>query len=127
LITRQSQFNVSTTLDRLEAALSDKGIKPLARVDHAAAARAVDMELRPTQVLFFGNPGLGTPLMQCDQTAGLDLPMRVIAWEDEDGTTWLEYHSPQVMFEHLELVGVSEVIAKMTAVLSALTEYAVKE
>ena len=127
MITRQSQFNVSTTLDRLEAALSEKGIKPLARVDHAAAARAVDMELRPTQVLFFGNPRLGTPLMQCNQTAGLDLPMRVIAWEAEDGTTWLEYHSPQVMFEHLELAGVSEVIAKMTAVLSALTEYAIKE
>jgi len=127
LITRQSQFDVSTTLDRLEAALNEKGIKPLARVDHAAAARAVDLELRPTQVLFFGNPRLGTPLMQCDQTAGLDLPMRVSAWEDEDGTTWLGYHAPKVMFERLGLAGVSEVVAKMTAVLDALTGYAIKE
>ena len=127
MITRQSQFDVSTTLDRLEAALSEKGIKPLARVDHAAAAGAVDLQLRPTQVLFFGNPRLGTPLMQSDQTAGLDLPMRVIVWEAEDGTTWLGYHSPQVMFERLELAGVSEVVAKMTAVLDVLTGYAIKE
>ena len=127
MISRRSQFNVSDTLDRLEAALNEKGIKPLTRVDHAAAAGAVDLELRPTQVLFFGNPRLGTPLMQSDQTAGLDLPMRVIAWEDEDGTTWLGYHSPQVMFERLELRGVTGVVAKMSAVLDALTGYAVQE
>jgi uncharacterized protein (DUF302 family) len=127
LITRQSQFDVSTTLDRLEAALNEKGIKPLARVDHAAAARAVDLELRATQVLFFGNPRLGTPLMQSDQTAGLDLPMRVIAWEDEEGTSWLGYHSPQAMFECLDLQGVTEVVGKMSAVLDALTGYAIKE
>ena len=127
MISKQSQFDVSTTLDRLEAALNEKGIKPMARVDHAAAAKGVDLELRPTQVLFFGNPRLGTPLMQSDQTAGLDLPMRVIAWEDEDGIRWLGYHSPLVMFERLELAGVSEVVAKMTAVLDALTGYAVKE
>jgi len=127
LISRRSRFNVSDTLDRLEAALNEKGIKPLARVDHAAAAGAVDLELRPTQVLFFGNPRLGTPLMQSDQTTGLDLPMRVIAWEDEDGTTWLGYHSPEAMFARLELPGVTEVVAKMAAVLDALTGYAVNE
>ena len=127
MISKQSQFDVSTTLDRLEAALNEKGIKPMARVDHAAASKGVDLELRPTQALFFGNPRLGTPLMQSDQTAGLELPMRVIAWEDEDGISWLGYHSPQVMFERLELAGVSEVVAKMTAVLDALTGYAVKE
>ena len=127
MISRRSKFDVSDTLDRLEVALGEKGIKPVARVDHAAAARAVDLELRPTQVLFFGNPQLGTPLMQSDQTAGLDLPMRVIAWEDEDGTTWLGYHSPEAMFARLELPGVTEVVAKMAAVLDALTGYAVNE
>lgn len=127
MISRQSQFDVGSTIDRLEAALKEKGIKPLARVDHAAAAKTVDMELRPTQVLFFGNPRLGTPLMQSDQTAGLDLPMRVIAWEDDTRTTWLGYHSPQAMFEGLELPGDSEVVASMAAVLDALTGYAVAE
>ena len=95
--------------------------------DQICGGRAVDLELRPTQVLFFGNPQLGTPLMQSDQTAGLDLPMRVIAWEDEDGTTWLGYHSPEAMFARLELPGVTEVVAKMAAVLDALTGYAVNE
>jgi uncharacterized protein (DUF302 family) len=127
LISKQSQFAVNETLDRLVAALNEKGIKPIARVDHAAAASAVDLELRPTQVLLFGNPQLGTPLMQSDQTAGLDLPMRVIAWEDEEGTSWLGYHSPQAMFERLDLQGVTEVVGKMSAVLDALTGYAIKE
>jgi uncharacterized protein (DUF302 family) len=127
LISKQSQFAVNETLDRLVAALNEKGIKPMARVDHAAAASAVDLELRPTQVLLFGNPQLGTRLMQSDQTAGLDLPMRVVAWEDEDGVTWLGYHAPQEMVDRFGLQGVTEVIGKMTAVLDALTEYAVKE
>jgi uncharacterized protein (DUF302 family) len=127
LISKQSQFAVNETLDRLVAALNEKGIKPMARVDHAAAASAVDLELRPTQVLLFGNPQLGTRLMQSDQTAGLDLPMRVVAWEDEDGVTWLGYHAPQEMVDRLGLQGVTEVVGKMTAVLDVLTEYAVKE
>ena len=74
MIKKKSQFDVSVTLDRLEASLTEKGIKPIARVDHASAAKSIGMELRPTQVLFFGNPKLGTPLMQCDQMVGLDLP-----------------------------------------------------
>ena len=79
MIRKQSQFDVGETLDRLEATIKAKGINPVARVDHAAAAKSVELELRPTQVLIFGNPKVGTALMQSDQRAGLDLPMRVLA------------------------------------------------
>jgi uncharacterized protein (DUF302 family) len=127
LITRKSQFDVSETLNRLETVLDEKGIKPLARVDHAAAARSVDMDLRPTQVLFFGNPKLGTPLMQNEQVAGLELPMRVLAWEDEAGDTWLGYHSPQSMVDRLNIQDVSDAADQMTNAMDALTEYAIKE
>jgi uncharacterized protein (DUF302 family) len=127
LITRKSQFNVRETLDRLESILNEKGIKPVARVDHAAAAKSVDMELRPTQVLFFGNPKIGTQLMQSDQIAGLELPMRVLAWEDEDGDTWLAYNSPQSIVDRLNLQDVSNATGMMMAALNELTGYAIGE
>jgi uncharacterized protein (DUF302 family) len=127
LITRKSQFNVSETLDRLESILNEKGIKPVARVDHAAAAKSVDMELRPTQVLFFGNPKIGTQLMQSDQRAGLELPMRVLAWEDEDGDTWLAYNSAQSIVDRLNLQDVSDATGMMMAALNALTGHAIGE
>jgi len=127
LITRKSQFNVSETLDRLESILNEKGIKPVARVDHAAAAKSVDMELRPTQVLFFGNPKIGTQLMLSDQRAGLELPMRVLAWEDEAGDTWLAYNSAQLIADRLDLQDVSDATGMMMAALNALTGHAVGE
>ena len=127
MIKKKSDFDVSETLDRLETILNEKGIKPVARVDHAAAAKAVDMELRPTQVLFFGNPKLGTQLMQSDQLAGLELPMRILAWEAEDGSTWLGYHSPQTIVDSLNLQNVSDATNMMITAIDTLTENAVKE
>ncbi len=127
MITKKSQFDVNDTLDRLETILNEKGIKPVARVDHAAAAKAVDMELRPTQVMFFGNPKLGTLLMQSDQAAGLELPMRVLAWEAEDGSTWLGYNSPQTIVDSLNLQNVSDATNMMITAIDTLTENAVKE
>ena len=125
MIKKQSQFDVGETLDRLEATIKAKGINPVARVDHAAAAKSVELELRPTQVLIFGNPRVGTALMQSDQRAGLELPMRVLAWEAEDGTTWLGYHAPQSIVDHLGMDNVEEVVNTMTATLDALTDQAV--
>ena len=127
MIKKKSRFDVGATLDRLETILKEKGIKPIARVDHAEAAKSVGMELRPTQVLFFGNPKLGTPLMQCNQIAGLDLPMRVLAWEAEDGSTWLGYHSPQSIVDGLNLQDVTDISNMMTTALDAFTENAIKE
>jgi len=126
MIKKKSKHDVTTTLNRLENVLKEKGIGIVARVDHAAAAKNVDMELRPTQVLFFGNPKLGTPLMQSNQLAGLELPMRVLAWEDEDGQSWLAYHSPQKIGDDLQIAGNTEAIDMLTSALEKLTEAAAK-
>ena len=84
-----SAFGANETMDRLEAAVSAKGMTVFARIDHAAGAAEAGLPLRPTQVLIFGNAKGGTPLMQDAQTAGLDLPLRALAWEDADGRVWL--------------------------------------
>jgi uncharacterized protein (DUF302 family) len=67
----------------------------MARIDHAAAAAAVGMELRPTELVIFGNPRAGTPIMQAVQTVGIDLPLKALVWQDEGRTTWLAYNDPQ--------------------------------
>ena len=83
LIACVSKFGPKKTVDRLAAAGTSRGISIMARIDHAAAAAAVGMKLRPTEVLIFGNPRAGTPLMQAAQTVGIDLPLRALVWRDE--------------------------------------------
>lgn len=92
LITVASKFSARETMDRLVAAVTSAGLLVFARIDHAANAAQVGMELRPTELLIFGNPRGGTPLMQDKQTAGIDLPVRALVWEDEDGKVWLMYN-----------------------------------
>jgi uncharacterized protein (DUF302 family) len=91
LVTLPSAHGADETLERLKTLLAQKGIEVFAQIDHAAAARKVGLQLRPTQVLIFGNPKAGTPLMQSRQTVGLDLPLRALVWEDGDGKVWLTY------------------------------------
>lgn len=92
LVTIASTHSVRDTIDRLDAALRAKGVMVFARIDHAAGAASVGMPLRPTELVIFGNPKAGTPLMQVNQTAGLDLPLKILAWEDADGKVWLTYN-----------------------------------
>ena len=92
LVSVASRYSVKDTLDRLEADLKAKGITVFARIDHAAGAASVAMPLRATEVLIFGNPKAGTPLMQSNQTIGIDLPLKMLAWQDADGKVWLAYN-----------------------------------
>jgi len=94
LVTRLSQLGPKDTMDRLAAAVAARGMSVLARIDHAAAAAKVGLELRATEVLIFGNPRGGTPLMQAAQTMGIDLPLRALVWQDAAGATWLGYNDP---------------------------------
>ena len=89
LITIESAHPVKATIDRIEAALTDKGVAVFARIDHSAAAASVGMTLRPTELVIFGNPKAGTPLMQSRQSIGIDLPLKLLAWQDQDGKVWL--------------------------------------
>src|SRR6266704_265763 len=92
LISVASKFSVHETMDRLTAAVTEAGLLVFARIDHASNAAQVGLELRPTELLIFGHPKGGTPLMQDKQTAGIDLPVKALTWEDEEGTVWLTYN-----------------------------------
>jgi uncharacterized protein (DUF302 family) len=87
-----SGLAVKETADRVAAAVVSKGLTLFARIDHAENARRVGMELRPTELLIFGNPKAGTLLMQDQQASGLELPIRVLVWQDGDGKVWLTYN-----------------------------------
>jgi uncharacterized protein (DUF302 family) len=94
LTTIRSSHGPKDTMDRLEAEVKAKGLTVFARIDHAAGAAAVGLSLRPTELLIFGNAKGGTPLMQSKQTAGIDLPLKALVWQDESGDTWLSYNNP---------------------------------
>ncbi len=94
LVRVKSHYAPKETIDRLEKLVKEKGMTVFARVDHAAGAARTGKPLRPTELLVFGNPQGGTPLMECAQSAGIDLPMKAMAWEDAKGRSWLGYNDP---------------------------------
>jgi uncharacterized protein (DUF302 family) len=121
LIEKASPHSVAETIDRLSAAVEAAGATVFARVDHAEGASKAGMELAPTQLLIFGNPKLGTPAMQDAPTAGLDLPLRVLAWTDPDGQVFLTYHDPAGLAAAHDLPADAEYLGKMTTALDKLT------
>ena len=125
LIDKVSPHSVPVTIDRLAAAVEGAGAKVFARVDHAAGAASVDMELRPTEVLIFGNPKLGTPAMLDGQTAGLDLPLRVLAYADSEGVVHVSYHKPASLAAAHGLPTDAKYIQMMTGALDKLTSKAI--
>jgi uncharacterized protein (DUF302 family) len=125
LITIASAFSVAETIDRLAAAVVSRGLAVIARIDHAAAATEVGMPLRPTQLLIFANPKGGTPLMQDRQSAGIDLPLKALAWEDADGKVWLSYNDAAWIAQRHGLGAPSEqAVNTMAAGIAALTKAA---
>jgi uncharacterized protein (DUF302 family) len=97
LITLASPRSPKDTMDKLEATVKERGFAVVARVDHAAGATRVGKTLRPTELIIFGNPAGGTPLMECAQSAGIDLPLKALVWADAAGKTQLGYIDPSVI------------------------------
>ena len=95
LITIASASSVKETADRFVETVSSKGLTVFARIDHAANAIKQGLQLRPTELIIFGNPKAGTPLTQDNQISGIDLPLKVLIWEDENGKVWLSYNDPK--------------------------------
>jgi uncharacterized protein (DUF302 family) len=121
LVTLPSAHGATETVERLKALLSQKKIQVFADIDHAAGAQKVGLSLRPTRLLIFGNPQAGTPLMQSQQTIGLDLPLRVLVWEDEAGKVWLTYHRPEFLAERHDVRDHDEAVQALGAGLAGLT------
>jgi uncharacterized protein (DUF302 family) len=128
LVTIACNSSVRDTANRLAELIEANGLRVFARIDHAGNAAEVGMELRPTELLIFGNPQGGTPLMQDCQTAGLDLPFRALVWEDERSRIWLTYNDPAWLAERHGLSSVSDPVietikrgmAKMSAEVGVL-------
>ena len=97
IVSKSSAHSVEETVDRLEGVLREKGIRVFARIDQSAEAEKVDLKMPAMELLIFGNPKGGTPLMVAEPTIGLDLPMKALAWEDRDGKVWLSYNAPEYL------------------------------
>jgi uncharacterized protein (DUF302 family) len=124
LVTLPSAHDAAETAERFKAALGQKGIKVFADIDHAAEASRVGLTLRPTRVLIFGNPQAGTPLMQSRQTLGLDLPLRVLVWQDDDGKSWLTYRRTEALARSRQILGHDKAIKALDDGLAALARAA---
>ena len=125
IVAQESPYSVGETADRLAAQIEQRGLTLFARVDHEAGARSVDLDLRPTQLIIFGNPQVGTPLMQCTQSVAIDLPQKALIWEDETGQVWLGYNDPSYLMDRHTLTGCETVIERIEGALSGLTSSAI--
>ena len=123
----QSRLSARETLDRLLAAFAARKLTVFARVDHAAGADAVGLPLRPTELVIFGNTQGGTALMQHRQTAGIDLPLKALVWEDAEGKVWLGYNDPAWIAQRHGLgAATAPAVKAMTAMLSAIAQETTK-
>jgi len=125
LVTMTSPHSIDSTTARLERALEAAGpISIMARVDHAANAETVDKSLRPTRLLIFGNPELGTPLMEASATTAIDLPQKMVVWADSTGQVHLAYNDPQYLAERHDITGRDGELQKISGALRKLTRRA---
>ena len=123
LTTMRSAYGPEETLTRVEAEIRSRGMTVFAHIDHSAGAAEAGLSLRPTDVLLFGNAKAGTPLMHSTQTIGIDLPLKLLVWQDAAGDTWLSYNDPQWIAKRHGLGQQHEVtVSAMSAALGALAK-----
>ena len=122
IISKSTNRTVDETVERLKALLQAKGIKLFAVIDHSGEANTIGIKMPPTKLLIFGNPKGGTPLMLAAPTVAIDLPLKLLVWEDVDGKRWISYNSPQYLKQRhalpddlLKNIAVIEVLATETA------------
>jgi uncharacterized protein (DUF302 family) len=125
LVSIRSLNGPRETVNRLDAAVTARGMTVFARIDHAAGAAAVGLPLRPTEVVIFGNARGGTPLMEAAQTTGIDLPLKVLVWQDIAGNTWVSYNDPAwVAKRHRIDPATDATTAAMSGMLDAIAKVA---
>jgi len=117
IVSIKSSHDVKITADRLENNLKAKGMTVFIRINHTKGAQKVGKTLRPTEVIIFGNPKVGTPLMQCGQSVAIDLPQKALIWEDEAGQVWLSYNDPKYLAKRHGIKDCVDVIKKIETAL----------
>jgi uncharacterized protein (DUF302 family) len=120
----QSTFSVKETADRIERLLIDKGMTVFNRIKHSEGAGKVGIELRDTELIIFGNPKVGSPLMGCQQSVAIDLPQKALIWEDDKAKVWISYNDPRYLVRRHSIVGCEDVISKIEKVLAGIAESA---
>ena len=124
MIKKASAHGTDQTVKRFKGMLEKKGIRVFAHVNHQKNAQSKDLELNDIQLVIFGNPLLGTPLMQANPTIGIDLPMKVLVWEDAQGKVWVAYNDPRYMVGRHGVENRDEIVAKMNKALENMTNAA---
>ena len=127
LIAVPSPYDAKTTMNKFEAIVKEKGMNIFARIDHAAGAAKVGKTLRPTELLIFGNPQGGTPLMLCAQSAGIDLPLKALVWQDAAGKVWLGYNDPAFLASRHKLGECGGAVQNMSKALANFAAAATKK
>lgn len=125
LVVSKSPFSVKDTLSKFEEVVKQRGLNVFLRIDHAAGATRIGRNLRPTELLIFGNPQGGTPLMECAQSAGIDLPLKALAWQDAAGQVWLGYNDPAWIAKRHEAAN-CPVVENLQKALQGISEAALK-
>lgn len=124
MISKKSKYSVSVTIDKLEKVLQSKGITIVVRWKHSDRANMVNIPLRPTELLIFGNPKLGSHMFTSNQTAGIDLPMKALAWKDEQGVVWLTYNDPAYIAKRHKITDRNHIGKKMSGALDKFSNIA---
>jgi len=122
IVTLATKNDVNQTVTKLEAVLQEKGIRLFTVIDHSGEAEKAGMKMRPTKLLIFGNPKAGTPLMIAEPSAAIDLPLKLLVWEDVEGLTWISYNSPAYLqarhglsWELMQNIAVIDALARIVA------------
>lgn len=116
----KSRYSAKETMDRVEEVVKSRGLNVFARIDHAAGASKIGKSLRPTELLIFGNPQGGTPLMECAQTLGIDLPLKALVWQDLDNQVWLSYNDPEYLAKR-HGVGDCKIVGNLRKALASIS------
>lgn len=124
VVTIDSNHTVKETADRLENVLNAKGMTIFNRIRHSEAAQNIGVDLRPTELIIFGNPKVGSPLMQCEQTVAIDLPQKALIWEGPTGRVHISYNDPAYLQGRHSISGCAEVLARINKALAGITRAA---
>lgn len=125
LVKYESPYSVKKTADRFEKIAKSKGLTVFARIDHQENAKGANLALPPTEVIIFGNPKVGTRLMQCAASVAIDLPQKVLINQDAEQKVWLTYNSPSYLKHRHAITGCDDVVNKISGVLSQLSKAAI--
>jgi uncharacterized protein (DUF302 family) len=126
LVNVKSHHSVKVTADRLEKIIKNKGMTLFNRINHAEAAQKIGKQLRPTELLIFGNPKVGTPLIQCEQSVAIDLPQKALIWQDDEGQVWLTYNDPEYIARRHGMTDCQKIRKKIANALQKFATAATK-